>query len=62
MDADQAGGMLPEYVADRIMESIAFEEKEVIVDVVLHRFAIALRTLCPNLFFWLMARRARITK
>jgi len=58
MDENTAKGMSPEYVADRILEAVAFDTKETVLAPLHHKFAILLRTLAPSLYFFIMSRRA----
>ncbi|CAB3363122.1 Hypothetical predicted protein [Cloeon dipterum] len=58
MDENTAKGMSPEYVADRILEAVALETKEVEIAPFIHRFAIILRVLTPDLFAFLLRKRA----
>ena len=59
MDATTASGMPPEYVANRILQAVARRQDDVVVASLLYRMVVLLRALQPNLFFWIMARRAR---
>lgn len=58
MDETTAKGMSPEYVADKIIEAVAAETKEIVLAPLSHKFAILLRTLAPSLYFLIMSRRA----
>ena len=51
-------GMSPESVADRILEAVCARDSEVLIGPLLHRVAVYLRNLLPNVFFAVMARRA----
>jgi short-subunit dehydrogenase len=57
MDANTANGMSPEYVADKIIEAVASETKEIVLGPLTHKLAILLRTLVPSLYFLIMSRR-----
>ncbi|KAK2187116.1 hypothetical protein NP493_179g05000 [Ridgeia piscesae] len=59
MDAATASGMTPEYVANQILQAVARRQDDVVVAPLLYRIVVLLRALQPNLFFWIMARRAR---
>jgi len=50
--------MNAEYVANCIVEAVSAEDAEVLIGPLLHRFAVYLRNLLPNVFFSAMARRA----
>ncbi|XP_059484774.1 dehydrogenase/reductase SDR family protein 7-like [Neocloeon triangulifer] len=58
MDENIAKGMSSEYVADRILEAVALGTKEVEIAPLLHRLAIVLRVLAPDLFAYIMKKRA----
>jgi dehydrogenase/reductase SDR family protein 7B len=61
-DDDHRNGYQPEYVARVISDSILNRDKEVIVAILLHKFAIWLRFFFPNLFFWAMKIRAKTSE
>lgn len=58
VDETTAKGLAPEVVAERLVEMIFKEEAEVVLADTHVKLAIALRALCPALFFWFMNRRA----
>ncbi len=47
------------YVADAVLRSIVNGDREVIVSVWLHRLVIWLRFFMPQVYFWVMAKRAK---
>ncbi|KAF4525287.1 hypothetical protein B566_EDAN009371 [Ephemera danica] len=55
------GGMTAEYVADRILHAVVSEEPELVIANFQHRILITIRKLFPNLYFSLMAYRAKTT-
>lgn len=59
MDETTLTGMEPEVVAKSIMVSIMKDDKEVLLSPVLLKIAIIIRTLFPNLYFYLMSNRAK---
>nr|CAD7413073.1 unnamed protein product [Timema cristinae] len=59
MDATTAGGYNPKYVAKEMLKVILLEKKEVTIAPLSPRLAILLRTLAPEIFFWVMEKRAR---
>ena len=59
MDAATASGMTPQYVASRILQAVARRQNDVVVAPLLYRMVVLLRVLHHNLFFWIMARRAK---
>ena len=58
VDETTAKGLAPEAVAERLLEMIFEEEAEVVLADTHVKLAVALRALCPALFFWFMKRRA----
>lgn len=59
MDPNTENGLSSDDVALQIATAIANGDKDVIICTLLPRIAIYLRSLRPELFFWLMARRAK---
>nr|CAD7262472.1 unnamed protein product [Timema shepardi] len=59
MDATTASGYDPKYVAKEMLKVILLEKKEVTIAPLSPRLAIVLRTLAPEIFFWVMEKRAR---
>lgn len=59
MDETTAKGMPPQLVASRVVEAVACDEAEVVLSSITHKAAIILRTISPNIYFWLMSRRAK---
>lgn len=58
MDETQARGMSAEHVAQRILNAIACRENEVLVAPLVHRIAVYLRNILPDLYFRIMLARA----
>ncbi|XP_017041718.1 dehydrogenase/reductase SDR family protein 7-like [Drosophila ficusphila] len=58
MDETTAKGMSPDKLAERILQCILRKEPDIIVSDVQAKIAYYLRHLCPNLYFWIMAKRA----
>jgi dehydrogenase/reductase SDR family protein 7B len=61
MDDNTAAGVKPADLANQILDAVEAGEHEVISCGFTAQLAIYLRRVCPNVFFWLMARRARKT-
>ncbi|EFN80815.1 dehydrogenase/reductase SDR family protein 7-like [Harpegnathos saltator] len=59
MDETTVNGYEPDYVAERILEAVLKQKKEVTIAPFLVKCAIIIRTLFPSLFFWLMQKRAK---
>ncbi|KAL1452279.1 hypothetical protein WDU94_006565 [Cyamophila willieti] len=59
MDEATATGYTPEYVAQRILEAVIADEKDVVISSLGPRLAILLRCLLPRLYFYIMRRRAK---
>ncbi len=59
VDADTASGYTPDFVAERTFKAIVNGEKDVLIAPLAPKIAIFLRYTIPNLYFILMARRAR---
>ncbi|XP_054733490.1 dehydrogenase/reductase SDR family protein 7-like [Anastrepha obliqua] len=59
MDKTTASGMLPEKVADRILNAIVAQEKDVMISDMQAKLAYYVRYLCPPLYFWIINNRAR---
>ena len=59
MDSTIASGMTAQYFASRVVDAVAMQQKDVVVGPFHHKAAIYLRVLLPNVFFWVMAGRAR---
>jgi len=60
-DDDHRKGFDPNYVGQVVIDSILTKKKEVMITVLLHRLAIWLRFMFPNLFSWAMYIRAKGT-
>lgn len=58
-DDEHKKGYEPNYVAQVVIDSILAREKEVFISVLLHRLATWLRFFVPNVYAFIMARRAR---
>lgn len=61
MDEATATGYTPDYVAQRILEAVMSEEKDLVISSAGPRAAILLRTLLPSVYFYIMQRRSRNT-
>ncbi|XP_017482117.1 PREDICTED: dehydrogenase/reductase SDR family protein 7-like isoform X1 [Rhagoletis zephyria] len=59
MDKTTASGMLPEKVADRILNAIVGKEKDVMISDSQAKLAYYARYLFPSLYFWIIGNRAR---
>jgi len=59
MDASTAAGHSPDYIARKTVMAMMNGDSEVVICSLLPRIAIFLRTFWPDVFFWLMASRAR---
>lgn len=59
MDSTTANGMSTVYVADRVVDAVAKQQSDVVLGPFTHGAAIYIRALLPNLYFWIMAGRAR---
>lgn len=59
MDETTAAGHSPDYIARKTVGAILNGDSEVIICSLLPRIAIFLRNFWPEVFFWLMASRAR---
>lgn len=62
MDGATAAGMSPEVAATKIVTSVIQEDKDVVLSTCGPKLGILLRTLCPDLFFYLMSRKATEAK
>ncbi|VDN27410.1 unnamed protein product [Gongylonema pulchrum] len=56
-DPNQAKGLTPSYAAERILNALVNRKTELVLAPLSYRFAIFLRWLFPNLFFYIMYRR-----
>ncbi|XP_058455495.1 dehydrogenase/reductase SDR family protein 7-like [Malaya genurostris] len=59
MDLTTASGAEPEKVAMRILKAVMRDEKDVTISQIAPKIAYWIRHLCPALYFWIMARRAK---
>jgi len=59
IDANGASGMKPEYLAKLVVEAGANGDNELIVSQLSGHVARYLRTLVPDVFFWVMDKRGR---
>ncbi|XP_067618801.1 dehydrogenase/reductase SDR family protein 7-like [Eurosta solidaginis] len=59
MDKTTATGMLPENVAQRILNAIVGNEKDVMIADLKAKFAYYVRYMCPSFYFWIIGNRAR---
>ncbi|XP_014790260.1 dehydrogenase/reductase SDR family protein 7-like [Octopus bimaculoides] len=58
LDNTIAKGMKAEYVAQRILDMVLWKEHDVLLGPLHHRIACYLRPIFPNIFFYIMAKRA----
>ena len=61
MDTSTAAGFTPEYTADKILDGIVSNEKDLVISQFIPNLAITLRHSVPSLYHWIMARRANKT-
>ncbi|XP_055954503.1 dehydrogenase/reductase SDR family member 7B [Patella vulgata] len=59
MDKTTENGMTPEYVAQRVLEAVMYQNNDDILSSITPKIAVYLRTIAPSVFFWLMKSRAR---
>lgn len=59
MDVTTERGANPDTVAKQIMKEVLKSSRDVTIAPLAPRIAYYLRHLCPSLYFWIMARRAR---
>lgn len=59
MDATQQSGMAPEYAAKCIVDAMLKEETELLLADFKSRLALILRAISPNLYFWVVVKRAK---
>ena len=59
MDQTTEAGMPPDTVAEIVLKSVVHHEPDVIIAPFVHRMAVVLRAVAPQVFFSIMARRAR---
>jgi len=62
MDKTTENGYQPDYVAQCILKSVLYQQKEITIAPFTAKVAIILRVLFPSLFFWIMERRAKKMK
>jgi len=62
MDKTTENGYQPDYVAQCILKSVLYQQKEITIAPFTAKVAIILRALFPSLFFWIMERRAKKMK
>ena len=59
MDKTTEGGMLPSEVAQKVLDAVVFNHPDVVLAPFIHRAAIVLIAVAPQLFFRLMSKRAK---
>ncbi|XP_055635989.1 dehydrogenase/reductase SDR family protein 7-like [Toxorhynchites rutilus septentrionalis] len=59
MDDTTSSGMPPEKVSERILQAILRDSMDVTISDMAPKLAYWIRHLCPSLYFWIMARRAK---
>lgn len=62
MDETTASGMRPEYVAQRILDAVVCRKNEILLAPLVHRLAVYLRNIFPDLYFQIMLTRANKQK
>lgn len=62
MDSTTAAGYSAEYVANQIVHSVVAAEPELILAKWDAKIAIFLRAFLPNIYFWIMEKRAMKNK
>ncbi|OUC49197.1 oxidoreductase, short chain dehydrogenase/reductase family protein [Trichinella nativa] len=62
VDRNTETGMMPDWVACRILKALVNNEQELILASWYVRFAILLRVVWPSLYFWIMQKRASRTE
>nr|CAB3237810.1 dehydrogenase/reductase SDR family protein 7-like [Phallusia mammillata] len=58
LDGNQKNGMEADFVAEEIVNSVVKKENDVMIAPFLHKIAVWIRFLSPNLYFWIMRKRA----
>ncbi|KAL4710712.1 hypothetical protein ACJJTC_004357 [Scirpophaga incertulas] len=58
MDKSTAEGFSAEYAAQQMLDSVVKKDNEFVISQLLPKFAIFLRHFVPNVYFWLMSKRA----
>ncbi|CAH0748221.1 unnamed protein product [Diatraea saccharalis] len=61
MDKSTAAGFTPEYLAQRMVDSIVNKENELVVSQFFPNLAVFLRHFAPTIYFWIMERRSMKT-
>lgn len=61
MDTSTAAGFTPEYTASKILDAIAEKKNELVLSQFMPNLAIFVRHVAPNVYFWLMNKRANKT-
>lgn len=59
MDESTARGYSAEFVANKILNMIVKETKELTLSTIAPKLAVSIRHFIPSLYFWIMAKRAR---
>lgn len=61
MDKATSKGMSAEECAERILNALLRNEKDVVIADIQSKAAFWLRFVCPPLYFWIMEKRALTT-
>lgn len=59
MDSTTASGVPPMVVAKRVLKAVLRDEQDVTIASLAPKMAYWVRHICPSLYFWIMARRAK---
>lgn len=59
MDSATASGASPGIVAKRVLKAVLRDEQDITISSLAPKMAYWIRHICPSLYFWIMARRAR---
>lgn len=59
MDKTTASGLPPEQVARTVVRAVETHNPEVLPAPLIHKIAVIIRPLLPQLLFWIMSRRAK---
>ncbi|XP_076816932.1 dehydrogenase/reductase SDR family protein 7-like [Clavelina lepadiformis] len=60
LDETTAKGLHPDVIAKFVVQSVILKKKEIMVAPFHHKLVVWIRLICPNLYFWLMKKRANV--